>query len=146
MYFWFSEVLTASFAAPAAETNVIGQLFSSLGVYTVGFWFITFSLFMSFLYLFIQAVNGRFFNVKLVFLAALLINIGLWIKRVVIVVPSLLLGTASLLPYPTGTYTPTWVEWTIVTATFVLPTLLYLIYIKLFPLIPIHELQVGELK
>jgi Ni/Fe-hydrogenase subunit HybB-like protein len=141
LYFWLSEVLTISFASPSAESAVITQLFFSLGAYSWSFWFVLFSLFTSFVYLLVQALNRKFFNITLIFVITLIVNIALWMKRVILIIPSLLVGKAGLLPYPIGTYTPTWVEWTLVAVTFIIPILLYLVYIKLLPLIPIVELQ-----
>ncbi len=146
LYFWLSEILTTRFGGLAAEFSVVENLFLHLGPYTLGFWLLlTLGLLIPFLYLFAQAVDRRLFKIKYVFIAAFLIDASLWVKRVIIVVPSLLVGSASLLPYLPGVYIPTWVEWTIVSATFVLMALLYLVFVKLFPLVPIHEtLEVGE--
>jgi len=67
-------------------------------------------------------------------LASFAILLGLWVKRVLIVVPPL---TRSLLPYPVGTYTPTWVEWSLIGGSFALAALLYIAFAKLFPLMEV---------
>ncbi|MEM4415577.1 MAG: NrfD/PsrC family molybdoenzyme membrane anchor subunit [Candidatus Caldarchaeum sp.] len=68
--------------------------------------------------------------------AVILINIGMWLERWNIIVPSLALPQ---LPYPSGTYTPTWVELSITAGAFSLFALIYLSFSKLFPIIPLWE-------
>jgi Ni/Fe-hydrogenase subunit HybB-like protein len=63
--------------------------------------------------------------------------VALWVKRFTIVVPSLLNPPL----YPTGIYTPTMTEASIMLGTFWMATLLYLAFLKLFPII---ELDVVE--
>jgi len=69
--------------------------------------------------------------------AGLLVNVAAIAKRVLIVVPSQTHG--GLLPYGTGSYTPTWVEYSIVVGLFALGTLLYSIFVKVFPIMEIEE-------
>jgi anaerobic selenocysteine-containing dehydrogenase len=68
--------------------------------------------------------------------AGLLVNVAAIAKRVLIVVPSQTHG--GLLPYGTGSYTPTWVEYSIVVGLFALGTLLYSIFVKVFPIMEIE--------
>ena len=79
----------------------------------------------------------RVFNANLTFLASIILNIALWVKRYVIVLPSLL--NPPLLP--TGLYTPTLTEISITLGTFWIATLLYVAFVKLFPII---ELDVAR--
>ncbi len=60
-------------------------------------------------------------------------------KRYLIVIPSQTLGT--LLPYEVGTYSPTWVEYSVVIGLFALGALLYTLFIKIFPIL---EVEVNE--
>jgi Ni/Fe-hydrogenase subunit HybB-like protein len=60
-------------------------------------------------------------------------------KRYLIVIPSQTHGT--LLPYGAGTYSPTWVEYSIVIGLFALGALLYTLFIKIFPIL---EVEVNE--
>jgi molybdopterin-containing oxidoreductase family membrane subunit len=69
--------------------------------------------------------------------AGLLVNVAAIAKRVLIVVPSQTHG--GLLPYGTGSYIPTWVEYSIVVGLFALGTLLYSIFVKVFPIMEIEE-------
>lgn len=69
--------------------------------------------------------------------ASVLVNIGMWIKRMVIVVPSIALPQV---PYAWGFYRPTWVELSILAGSFAGFMLLYAVFIKLFPVIPVWEM------
>ncbi len=71
--------------------------------------------------------------------AGLLVNVAAILKRFLIVVPSQTHG--MLLPYGIGTYTPTWVEYSIIAALFALGALLYALFAKVFP---IMEAPVAE--
>ena len=76
-------------------------------------------------------------------IASITIVIGMWIERFLIVVPSL---ERKFLPYSWGTYRPTWVEDTLMAASFGLMALLYLLFSKFVPMISIWELKAGESK
>ena len=67
----------------------------------------------------------------------------MWLKRYVIVVPTL---GSPFMPVrrPAGvrlTYTPTWVEWSITAAAFAGFCLLYLLFSKVFPIVSIWEIE-----
>ncbi len=70
-------------------------------------------------------------------LSGILVNMAAIGKRYLIVVPSQTHGT--LLPYSTGFYSPTWVEYSIILALFALGTLLYILFIKVFPIVEVPE-------
>ncbi|MDR7570570.1 MAG: hypothetical protein QN193_08175, partial [Armatimonadota bacterium] len=67
----------------------------------------------------------------------LLVNVAAVGKRLLIVVPSQTHGT--LLPYGPGSYTPTWVEYSVVAGLFALGTLLYTLFVKVFPIMEVAE-------
>ncbi len=68
--------------------------------------------------------------------SGILVNLAAIGKRVLIVVPSQTHG--PLLPYPVGSYSPTWVEYSIIVGLFALGTLLYVLFIKVFPIMEIE--------
>lgn len=68
--------------------------------------------------------------------AAVLINVSMWIKRFVIMIPTL---QVPVMPYEFGSYTPTWVEWSITAAAFAAFMLIFAVAAKLIPLISIWE-------
>jgi molybdopterin-containing oxidoreductase family membrane subunit len=63
------------------------------------------------------------------------------VKRYLIVVPSQTHGTS--IPYGIGSYSPTWVEYSVVVGIFALGTLLYIIFIKVFPIMEVPEIVGG---
>jgi molybdopterin-containing oxidoreductase family membrane subunit len=78
--------------------------------------------------------------------AAVLINIGMWIKRFFIVIPSL---QVPLMPFDFGSYTPTWIEWSVTAGAFAVFILVFALFSKVMPLLSIwevaehHELESG---
>jgi len=71
-------------------------------------------------------------------IASLLINVGMWLKRYLIVVPSL---NVAQTPIEAIAYHPTWVEWSILAGTFAGFALLYLIFSRVFPIISLWEVR-----
>lgn len=68
--------------------------------------------------------------------AAVLVNLAMWVKRFVIVVPAL---QVPLMPFEFGNYTPSWVEWSITAGAFAGFMLIFAIFAKLVPIISIWE-------
>ena len=71
--------------------------------------------------------------------AAVLVNVGMWLKRYIIVVPTLaapLMPTAGLQKL---SYMPTFVEWAVTAGGFAAFALLYTVFAKLFPIVSIWE-------
>lgn len=71
---------------------------------------------------------------------SLLVNVGMWIERFLIVVTSPMINSVS---YDWGSYTPQWPEIAIALATFAAFALLYLIFSKALPLISLWEVKEG---
>ncbi len=69
--------------------------------------------------------------------AAVLVVFGMWVKRFVILIPTL---QVPLMPMEFGTYTPTWVEWSIVAAAFAGFALLLMLFAKVMPIMPSLEM------
>jgi Ni/Fe-hydrogenase subunit HybB-like protein len=78
-----------------------------------------------------RTVNG-------ISLASVLVVVGMWLKRWIIVVPPLEYGVTS---GGLGSYTPTWIEWTITAAGLAGLALTFLIFQRLFPIISIWEME-----
>ncbi len=72
--------------------------------------------------------------------AAVLVNIAMWVKRFVIVVPSL---QVPLMPMEFGAYTPTWQEWAITGGAFAAFMLIFALAAKFVPLLSIWEVAEG---
>jgi hypothetical protein len=86
--------------------------------------------------LFFQGVNPRVCSIPLTVVAALLINVGLWATRALIVVPTFY---HPLLPWVVAPYIPTFSEWCIVIGSFFLFALLLLVLVKAFPVLELPE-------
>jgi Ni/Fe-hydrogenase subunit HybB-like protein len=77
-------------------------------------------------------------NMKVVFVASLLINVGMWSERFVIIVRGL---ERDQLPSGWGNYWPSWVDIGILAGTFGFFSLLFLGFLRLMPFIPVTELK-----
>jgi molybdopterin-containing oxidoreductase family membrane subunit len=125
VYFTFLEQFTSQYVGATLELAVSDYLLK--GPYAMVFWSM---LILSFVFPFILLIVRR--TVKGTFIAAILVTIGLWVKRVIIVVPTLVHPN---LPFEIGSYSPTWVEWSVLTGIFALMMLLYSAFVKVFPII-----------
>lgn len=135
MYFLFSEWLTGLYASPEGERMVFRDLL--FGRFSMITWAaVTLGMLFPFGLLFFQGVNPRVCSIPLTVVAALLINVGLWVTRALIVVPSFY---HPLLPWDVAPYTPTLVEWYMVIGSFFLFSLLLLIMVKAFPVLELPE-------
>jgi Ni/Fe-hydrogenase subunit HybB-like protein len=75
-------------------------------------------------------------------ITTLLVNVGMWLERFLIIVP----GLARKQGF-TGTwhtYAPSPVEITIIAGTFAMVLLLFLLFAKVFPLIPLFDIKEGQ--
>jgi Ni/Fe-hydrogenase subunit HybB-like protein len=135
IYFTFAEYLSVGYKLENADNAVLQELF--FGRYAALVWggFIGGQLLPVAL-----AAIPRTRTLEILFVASVLANIGMWIKRVVIVVPSL---SEPLLPYGWGVYTPTVVEVVITIASFAGFALIITLFAKFFPIISIEEMAEG---
>jgi molybdopterin-containing oxidoreductase family membrane subunit len=141
IYFTVSEYLTMGYSSETADKKLLDALFH--GEFTWPFW--------------VMAVIGLVVPAVLLALpwtrnywgiltAAVLINIGMWLKRFVIVVPTLaspFMPVIRLAGQPTS-YVPTWVEWSITIGAFAAFCLLYLVFAKVFPIVSIWEVERAD--
>ncbi|MFQ5921785.1 MAG: NrfD/PsrC family molybdoenzyme membrane anchor subunit [Anaerolineales bacterium] len=74
-------------------------------------------------------------------ISGVLVNLAAIGKRYLIVVPSQTHGT--LLPYAAGSYSPTWVEYSIVLGLFAMGILLFILFMKVFPILEVKEPAEG---
>ncbi len=135
IYLILAEQLTMRYAAPLAELLISEKLFT--GEFAPIFWpMLILGVFAPAIMLVAQAVRSEWFSVNRTFLAAILIVVAFWVKRFLIVVPSLL---RPLLPFPEGSYNPSWLEWSIIVGTFAIAILLYTLFLKIFPIVELSE-------
>ncbi len=136
LYLWIAEELTMKYLGSSAELRVSDFLFS--GRYAPIFWpMVIIGFAVPAIILLKPVFIKKIFNPKLTFIASIILNVALWVARFTIVVPSLLNPPL----YPTGIYIPTITEVSIITGTFWMAVLLYVAFVKLFPII---ELDVVE--
>jgi hemoglobin-like flavoprotein len=91
------------------------------------------------LFLFFKRVRT---NLAALFAISILVNVGMWLERFVIIVTSL---SHDFDPANwTGLYEPTWVEGAITVGSFSLFFLLFLLFIKNFPAVSITEMKEGS--
>jgi len=78
--------------------------------------------------------------------ASILVNVGAWIKRFVIIVPTLQYPFLPIQRAPAGwaVYRPSWVEWSITAAALAGFALIYILFSKVFPIVSIWETREAE--
>ena len=80
-------------------------------------------------------------SVKWMFWTTVLVNIGMWLERFLIIVPGVARKTP--LTFDWGTYHPSIIELLMVAATFAWVGLGMLLFSKVFPLIPLFDIKEG---
>lgn len=81
-------------------------------------------------------------SAKLMLITTLLVNVGMWLERFLIIVPGLLYKSDD--PFMWGSYTPTLSEYAIVIGSIAFVSLGLLVFAKLFPIIPIYDMKEGQ--
>jgi molybdopterin-containing oxidoreductase family membrane subunit len=77
-------------------------------------------------------------HIPTIFVLSVLINIGMWFERYVIIITGL---SREYNPATWGIYTPSWYELGIVAGSFAFFCTFFLIFLKLFPVIAIAEVK-----
>ncbi len=135
-YATVAEYLTTFYGAEPAHMSVFYTKFS--GDYAPVFWTMVFCCFvvpMSILpFHKLRTISGCV-------VASIFINIGMWLERYTIVVPTL---TNPRLPYQVQLYSPTWIEVAITVASFAIMVFLYALFVKVFPIVSMWEIQEGR--
>ncbi|MFQ5674360.1 MAG: NrfD/PsrC family molybdoenzyme membrane anchor subunit [bacterium] len=135
-YFTFSEYLTGFFGHEPYEMKVFFYKFS--GPYAVFFWsmvlcnFLIPVVFLSF---------KKFRNITGVFISSVAVVIGMWLERLIVVVPSL---SNPRLSVPGGFYVPTITEWALFVGAVAVFVLGFMLFSKFFPIISIWEIREGR--
>ncbi|MFW9917608.1 MAG: NrfD/PsrC family molybdoenzyme membrane anchor subunit [Candidatus Thorarchaeota archaeon] len=140
-YFTFSEYLTSVYRGAKSDIDLIEELI--FGQYAWLFWiFVMIGMVIPGFLLTISC--WKYESEKAVwttFSAAAMVVFAMWVKRFVIIVPSL------SRPYVFANWTPyfpTWVEWAITMGSLAAFLLVYAIFSRLFPIISIWELFEEE--
>ncbi|MHA2176136.1 MAG: NrfD/PsrC family molybdoenzyme membrane anchor subunit [Candidatus Hodarchaeales archaeon] len=135
-YFTLSEYIGTLYSSPTPEYELLERLF--IGEYAPYFWFaIIGGIVLPGIIIFLTRAK----NIPWLVFSSLLINLGMWVKRFVIIVPSM---ARPWIAGPWATYTPTIVELLITIGAFAALILGIAISIKIFPISPLWEILEEE--
>jgi len=132
-YFTLAEYLTTLYGAGTNELAVFWAKIA--GKYSIMFWLM---VLFCFVIPFPILAMKRSRTILGTSIASISVLIGMWLERFLIIIPSL---TQPRLPYGQGSYTPSWVEWSMMaglSAGFILAIVLFS---KFFPVISIWEME-----
>lgn len=82
-------------------------------------------------------------SVAVMLVVSLLVNVGMFIERFLIIVPSL---SHKNMPFVWGSYSPSWVEITVNAAAVAGFALLFLLFARLFPIIAVSDVRELEVR
>ncbi len=136
LYFNINEYLGPSFKMVGVEGEHINELF--IGKYAPMYWFVQLGgLVIPILLLFFK----MFRKPLPIFIISLFVVLGAWLKRYLIVIPSLQHPYLPIQDVDESYlhYVPTWEEWAITCASFASMLFIITILIKLFPVIPVND-------
>ncbi|MCL5986884.1 MAG: polysulfide reductase NrfD [Actinobacteria bacterium] len=134
-YFTLSEYLTIGYKLKLEEKELLAQLM--LGKSAIWFWsFIVMGIVVPGILIVLRKMR----IVTRIVIAAVLINIAMWVKRFMIVLTTL---EIPLMPFEFGVYKPTWVEISITLAAFAAFVFIFAVFAKIFPIISVWEVS-GE--
>jgi len=141
LYFTLSEYLTTWYGGLETEGRLLNLLMGG-SPYGAAFWgWVLTGLFIPLGLLIMPSKR----SLGAIITASVLINIGMWLKRFLILVPTL---ETPYIPTQgagfTAGYSPTWVEWTITAGGFAGFMLLYTLFSRLFPIVSIWEVAEEE--
>jgi Ni/Fe-hydrogenase subunit HybB-like protein len=136
-YFTFAEFLTTYYGAEPTHMAVF--LSKTEGAFAPLFWTM---IVCCFVIPFAFLANSRTRRtVWGTVVASVAVEIGMWLERFLIVVPSL---AKPRLPITAASYVPSWVEWSLFAAFVATFILLYATFTKLFPIVSIWEIREGR--
>lgn len=133
LYFTIAEYLTTFYGSEPAHIAVFeAKLY---GEFAPLFWGqVLFCLVIPLIIL----IPARLRTIPLLVVASISVNIGMWLERVLIVVPTL---TRPRLPYGIAEYMPTLTEWSIMIACAAWLIFFFMLFLRFFPIIAIWEIE-----
>ncbi len=134
-YFTFSEHLTTWYGNFPGEMRVLAV--REHGLYGFLFWTM---VACNFAVPLVLLGIARLRSIATVAASGAAVLVGMWLERFLIVVPTL---ATPYLPAAAGGYAPSWIELSITAGTFAAMILLYLLFVKAFPIIAIWEYDDG---
>jgi molybdopterin-containing oxidoreductase family membrane subunit len=134
LYFTAVEIFTTVYEPGATEKAISDSILT--GKYAWIFWLSVLCLAVPAAALLVMALRRRW-HVWVIVAAGAIANIGAIGKRYLIVVPSQ--TEAELLPYGVGSYTPNWVEVSVILGLFALGALMIAGFMKIFPIMELEQ-------
>jgi len=134
-YFVVNEHAASIYTGEVHEQGLDEAIFG--GPYAITFWaMVTIGLVLP-LVMLVTPLSKRIGGILA---ASLLVNVGMWLKRYVIVIPTL---ASPYMPHADKTlrYAPTLVEWSITAGAFAAFVLMYIWFSKVFPIVGIAEMK-----
>jgi len=134
-YFTFSEYLTSWYGSETWDMEVLHKLFDTNEYW----WWFFFAVFIGVFLPMVVIIVPRFRNINSITFASLIAVLALWVKRYLIIIPTL---ETPLMPAQDMRieyihYTPTLIEWMLTIAGVAMFCLLFFLFSKFVPLIPI---------
>lgn len=139
LYFFFLEFSFALFSQESQEIAL-----RELQVFTWPWWplFVVFII-ASYLFPVPMWLSRRVRrNWVLMFITSLTVNVGMWLERLIIVIPGLARKTPFNFDW--GSYSPSIIEITILVGGFAFVFMALLLFAKVFPLIPLFDIKEGQ--
>jgi Ni/Fe-hydrogenase subunit HybB-like protein len=137
-YFTFSEYLTVFYGNEPVHMEIFWS--KLVGKFAPLFW-LHFTLCFVIPLPILASKKAR--TIRGTVIASISIVLGMWLERFVIIVPTL---TKQRMPVTGAFYIPTWVEWSILAGCISLFMLLYVLFTKVFPIVPVWEIREGREK
>lgn len=138
LYFTVSEFLTTFYGNEPSHMAIFNE--KLFGRYAPHFWTMCATCFVI---PFAILCNRKTRTIGGTVIASLSVNVGMYLERYIIVVPSL---SNPRLPHEAVAYSPSWVEWSILAGCFSTFILVYGLFTKLFPIVSIWEVKEGREK
>ncbi|MFQ5697009.1 MAG: NrfD/PsrC family molybdoenzyme membrane anchor subunit [Myxococcota bacterium] len=135
-YLTFSEYLTGFFGQEPTELSVM--MFKFTGPYAIPFWMM---IFLNFVVPVSLLSRRKTRTIPVILLVSIGIVVGMWIERLIIVVPSLSVPFAD---FPRHAYWPSLTEISLLAAALAVFCLAFMLFAKFFPLISIWEIEEGR--
>lgn len=145
-YLTFSEYLTEWFTAKKLEGELIHKMFD-FGSGGYG-WLFLFSTFVGIILPLVITGIPKFRKPKTVTFAAIIVVLAMWVKRYLVIVPTLETPNIPIQDYRPEYlhYTPTWVEWSATLAAVSFFFLALILLTKFYPIIPIWNVSASKAK
>ncbi len=139
-YFFILEFLFGLYSQETSEITLRNML---LYEWPWNFMFIIFLVTSYFIPIPMWLFRGVRRNVLLMFLTSILVNIGMWLERFLIIVPGLM--RKQEFTFVWANYRPSVVEILLVVGSFAFVTMMVLLFSKVFPLIPLFDQKEGKI-